>query len=264
MKSISARVILKRVDNQVLVIPATTSDKVLLTSYVDETEGKYVTIELKNSGPKKTFDQIKTAWALIDILFQSIWFKPPTKPQREQFYKEILNDYAQTGSIAKVPSLLHKGEEVALGMSEMDRQQLSRFIQYLISLLADSCDLDQTEQVSVVEIFKEWQEYKSSLEIDPEDCDDEGNFLSLDKWRCNHTVSFASGVGGDLDLAHIVSRGADEIHRDCCWNVMMLTHEEHMMQHKTGWNNFLEIYPHLRGRVERARRLAGKLALREV
>jgi hypothetical protein len=34
-----------------------------------------------------------------------------------------------------------------------------------------------------------------------------------------------------------------------------------MEQHMIGWDAFLQIYPHLRGRVERARRLAGKLEL---
>lgn len=264
MKSISVRVILRKVDDQVLVIPATASDKTLLDSYVSETEGKYVSVDLKSSGNKKTFDQVKTAWALIDVLFQSIWFKRPTESQRKQFYQEILSDYSQTGNADKIPSLLHKGTSVTIGMSDMDKKQLSKFIQYLISLIAESCDLEEAEQMAVVDIFKDWQEYKSSLEVDPEDCDEAGNFLTIDKWRAAHTVSFASGIGGDLDLAHIVSKGADEVHRDCCWNTMMLTHEEHMMQHRVGWNKFLEIYPHLRGRVERARRLAGKLALREV
>ena len=93
--------------------------------------------------------------------------------------------------------------------------------------------------------------------------DENGEMISIEEFRQRHPISFASGVGGALELAHIVSRGADEIHRDCCWNTMMLTPEEHRKQHQVGWNEFLKIYPHLRGRVERARRIAGKLALLE-
>ena len=65
-----------------------------------------------------------------------------------------------------------------------------------------------------------------------------------------------------LEVAHIVSRGADKEDIDEVWNLMMLTHYEHIeIMHKKGWNAFLEIYPHLRGRVKRARNLAGKLKL---
>jgi hypothetical protein len=45
------------------------------------------------------------------------------------------------------------------------------------------------------------------------------------------------------------------------WNWIALTPEEHADQHQRGWDGFLQIYPHLCGRVERARRLAGKLEL---
>jgi hypothetical protein len=38
-----------------------------------------------------------------------------------------------------------------------------------------------------------------------------------------------------------------------------MTPEEHEQQHRRGWDEFLMVYPHLRGRVERARRMAGKL-----
>jgi hypothetical protein len=40
-----------------------------------------------------------------------------------------------------------------------------------------------------------------------------------------------------------------------------MTPEEHEQQHRMGWDGFLRIYPHLLGKVERARRLAGKLKL---
>ena len=34
-----------------------------------------------------------------------------------------------------------------------------------------------------------------------------------------------------------------------------------LRQHRIGWDKFLDIYPHLRGRIDRARNLAGKLEL---
>mgnify|MGYP007070235973 CR=1 FL=1 len=133
----------------------------------------------------------------------------------------------------------------------------------MINLLSDCCDLNEEAQSDVKILFTEWQNYMSSLDTDPRDFDDEGNMLPIEEWRKKNSVSFASGIGGPLELAHIVSRGADEIHRDCCWNTMMLTHEEHMLQHQIGWTEFLKIYPHLLGRVNRARKIAHKIQILE-
>ena len=95
--------------------------------------------------------------------------------------------------------------------------------------------------------------------------DENGSYLSLQDWKERNNFSFASGISNKampLEVAHIVSRGADKEDIDEVWNLMMLTHYEHIeIMHKKGWNAFLEIYPHLRGRVERATNLAGKLKL---
>jgi len=45
------------------------------------------------------------------------------------------------------------------------------------------------------------------------------------------------------------------------WNWIALLPEEHEQQHRQGWDKFLQIYPHLQGRVNRARSLARKLEL---
>ncbi len=244
--------------NRYELIPVSYTDRKNLDLIIDDSDHKYLSVTVRKSRSSKTYQQIKTAWALIDILFQSMYFRRPTEAERKQLYQELLSEYSE-----RRESLLHKGQTVAVSFSEMTSRQMSVFIQNLINLLSDCCDLQQDEQSDVKILFEEWQMYMSSLEDDPRDYDENGNMLSLDEWRAKNSVSFASGLGGDLDLAHIVSRGADEIHKDCCWNTMMLTHEEHMMQHKIGWVEFLKIYPHLAGRVARARRIAHKLELME-
>jgi hypothetical protein len=55
-----------------------------------------------------------------------------------------------------------------------------------------------------------------------------------------------------------VSRGADAADIEMSWNWLALLPEKHAEQHRLGWDTFLRMYPHLRGRVARARRLAGK------
>jgi hypothetical protein len=82
--------------------------------------------------------------------------------------------------------------------------------------------------------------------------------VSEELWREKHPYSEASGQGGNIVRAHIVSRGADHPDIEKSWNWLALLDEEHKFQHQKGWDEFLSVYPHLRGRVERARRLAGK------
>lgn len=246
----------------VVLRPVTATDKVLFSNFYEQSQNKYVNITLKNDKGTKTYDQLKTAWALIGLTFQAIHYRKPNSSERRAFGNELVQELGD-----KIPSLLHEGEETSVSMSEMSKKQMSNFIRNLVYNLAENCDfgddLLKNAEISVKNIFLEWQTHKSTLDKDPDDYDDNGELLSMDEWRERHKISFASGVGGPLELAHIVSKGADEMHRDCCWNALMLTPAEHRMQHQKGWNEFLKIYPHLRGRVERARRIAGKLALLE-
>jgi hypothetical protein len=125
------------------------------------------------------------------------------------------------------------------------------------------CSLDHDTQSQVIDVLQEWEEWRGSIEIDPMDYSDHEctRLLTEEEWREKHQVSEASGRGGDIVRAHIVSRGADAADIEKAWNWTALLHEEHLEQHRLGWDQFLQIYPHLRGRVGRARKLAGKLDL---
>jgi hypothetical protein len=85
--------------------------------------------------------------------------------------------------------------------------------------------------------------------------------MPVEEWRAKRPYSEASGRTGDIVRAHIVSRGSDAADIEKTWNWIALLHSEHQQQHQIGWDAFLQIYPHLRGRVDRARRLAHKLEL---
>lgn len=260
MDSITIKAVLKYINGNYVIEPVTQADKVLIQRYADESQKKYLTVNLKNTIATKSYTQLKTAWALINLLFKSMYFRSPTKKELDEFYHDLLEAYAE-----RKPSLLNPNKTGPITFSEMSKRQLAQFIQQLVVLLAESCDLSLQDQYSAKEIFCEWKNFLSEQDQDYLDFYENGEMIPIDKWREMHKVSFASGLTAtdemQLDLAHIVTRGSDEVHRDCCWNTMMLTHEEHMKQHEIGWEAFLDLYPHLRGRVERARKLAGRLAL---
>jgi hypothetical protein len=116
----------------------------------------------------------------------------------------------------------------------------------------------------VQEVLEEWEAWRGGLETDCTDYTDreQTRTLAEEEWRAKRVYSEASGRGGPIERAHIVSRGADAADIEMSWNWIALTPDEHVDQHRRGWDEFLRIYPHLRGRVERARRLAGKLELK--
>ena len=104
--------------------------------------------------------------------------------------------------------------------------------------------------------------FRASQDVDPlQGTYDKGSVSATEKfWRERHRVSDASGKGGQIELAHIVSRGADCRFKDEPWNWLALTPQEHRgIQHQKGWDELLRIFPHLSGRVEHARNLAREM-----
>jgi len=60
---------------------------------------------------------------------------------------------------------------------------------------------------------------------------------------------------------HIVSAGSDIADYEQSWNWIRALRSIHKRQHDKGWSAVLKEYPHLKGKVERARRLAQKRGL---
>jgi hypothetical protein len=205
---------------------------------------------------KRTFKQNSTVWALVTAIFISMERRPPDEEEAYALYLDLLEEYAD-----KVPNRF--GGLRPVHISESNSMEGARFIDGLLYHLATMCELNMDTQASVIDVMQQWEEWRGSLDCDPVDYADLEctRLLTEAEWREKHRVSEASGRGGDIVRAHIVSRGADSPDIEKAWNWMALLHEEHIQQHQIGWDGFLQIYPHLRGRVERARKLAGKIEL---
>jgi hypothetical protein len=206
---------------------------------------------------KRTFKQNSSVWKLIECIWFSMEKEPPTEEEKYDLYLDLLEAYAD-----KTRNRI-TGKLRPIHISESNSMEGARFIDGLLYHLAAMCELNMDTQASVIDVMQQWEEWRGSLEIDPMDYSDRecSRLLTGKEWREKRLVSEASGRGGDIVRAHIVSRGSDALNIEKAWNWMALLHEEHMQQHEIGWDGFLQIYPHLRGRVERARRLAGKLGL---
>jgi len=218
----------------------------------------YLLIEFNLEHQKRTFKQNSTVWKLVEAIWLSMEKDPPTEEEKYSLYLDLLDAYAD-----KVKNKI-TGELRPVHISESNSIEGARFIDGLLYHLTTVVGgLEYNVQSTVIDVLYEWEKWRGGLEIDPTDYSDLecSNLLTEAEWRERHRVSEASGQGGTIERCHIVSRGADTADIEKSWNWLALTHEEHRMQHQRGWDEFLRIYPHLKGRVDRARRLAQKLEL---
>jgi hypothetical protein len=206
---------------------------------------------------RRTYKQNASVWELVTVIFQSGENRKPTEEEKYALYLDLLEVYAD-----KTPNKL-TGKLRPVHISESNSVEGARFIDGLLFHLATQCDLEYGLQATVQSVLQEWEEWKGGQDIDPSDYQDIGcsKMLTHAEWATKHPYSEASGRGGNIERAHIVSRGADSPDIEKAWNWIALLHEEHTQQHQLGWDAFLQIYPHLRGRVDRARNLAGKSEL---
>jgi hypothetical protein len=206
---------------------------------------------------KRTFRQNAAVWKLVAVIFESMEGRLPDEDEKYDLYLDLLDAYAD-----KVPNRI-KGGLRPIHISEANSLEGSKFIDGLLYHLAAECGLHPDLQATVQEVLQEWEAWRGGLEADPTDYADDKQTEPLTEleWRRKHVYSEASGRGGTIIRAHIVSRGADAADIEKSWNWIALLPEEHEKQHHIGWDSFLGIYPHLRGRVERARNMAGKLEL---
>ena len=213
----------------------------------------WVTLDLRYQD--RTAKQNNSVWVLIEAIWSSMEKHPPTEEDKYSLYLDLLEVYAD-----KVVNKI-TGELRPIHISEADSMEGARFIDGLLYHLSTMCDLKYGGDV--VDVLHQWELWRGMLEDDPIDFIDREctRLLTEAEWRERRRFSEASGQGGQIVLAHIVSRGSDAANIDKAWNWLALTHEEHMMQHRIGWEEFLRIFSHLRGRVNRARRLAQKVDL---
>ena len=246
----------RQFQNGCLLLPATEKDKQLLNSFCETLGNRYATVTANFSKNNKSYDQVKTVWALCTLLYQVNYDRIPTKIERDKMYDSLLDDFAP-----KEPDIRHPEKMVPIHLSRMSKMEAAQFINAIFNLIIENCDLTDKQQVSVRELFTEFKRETSTGVGNPCDYDEEGNLLSIDEWCERNNVSMASGVNdGTLQCCHILSRKHRPDLENCVWNMLRMTHYEHIeIQHRKGWKELLSIYPHLIPRVKAAYDMAHEL-----
>lgn len=252
LKKIAIRGVARECKSGYLILPATPQDKRIMDEFCNQVGNRYITVTASIQRGNKTYDQVKTVWALVSILCEAINGVKPTTDEADRIYNSLIDEYAE-----REVDIRHPKRTIPITLSKMSVAQADQFIQAIISEVFSCVQFDDNVQgnleVDVKEIFQQFEQHKGLLEKDPSDYDKDGNLLSVDEWAKSHNISMASGLMEGLEIAHIVTKAAAPQFRDCCWNFLRLTHYEHIeIQHRKGWHELLSIYPHLIPRVKRA------------
>lgn len=246
----------RQFNNGCLLLPATEGDKRILNSFCTTLGNRYATVTANFSKANKSYDQVKTVFALCTLLFEINYDRVPNSDELDRMYESLLREFAP-----KQPDLLNPEILVPIHLSKMSKMEAAQFINSIFNLIIENCDLTDKQQVSVRELFTKFKRETSVGEGNPCDYDENGNLLTIDEWCERNNVSMASGVNdGTLQCCHILSRKHRPDLENCVWNMLRMTHYEHIeIQHRKGWKELLSIYPHLIPRVKAAYDKAGEL-----
>lgn len=257
MNKISIRAIPRKFDNgSYLLLPATPIDKKSLDMFASSVSNKYVRINLTDINANKTFDQVRTIWALIDVLYEIEHGAKPTVRQASLTYAHLIEMYAPEADDPLDPS-----KKIKLTLSLMSKYEASVFINSIMNECLERMGKNPETSliVDVQDLFIEFIEWRGRQKKDPIDVDENGEWLSIDEWCERNTVSMASGSKEQVEVCHIISRGHRPDLTKCVWNLLRMTHYEHLsIQHAKGWQELLSIYPHLIPRVKAAYDRAGE------
>lgn len=234
-------------DNSIVLRPSDSRDLVPIRRLFkskkerEERSGREILLQCVIDAPfqKRTIKELNTAWKLISIIFESQFGRRGTDNELYELYEDLLPEYAE-----KTPCLLYPDRLRPVRLSEANTVQAATFIDGLIFHLCRYCDLKQDLQADVRTTIYEWETWRGKQKKD---------FtaeMTESEWRKRAVYSEASGIGSGIELHHMLTRGAHPELAGDPENWMALTHGEHMEFHDKGEAEFLEKYPHLRGRFE--------------
>ena len=209
--------------------------------------------EIDAAFQKRTFKQLRAVFKLVTVIFQSDSenHRKPTEEEKYSLYLDLLGLYAD-----KIPNR-YTGELRSIHISEANTMAGSHFIDGLMFHLATMCKLPNDLQATVRSVLYEWEIWRGTQEHDVNDD------RTISEMREYLVYSEASGRT-PVHFHHIVSRGACPAAIEKAWNILALTPDEHNFFHQQckTWDEFFDVYPHLRGRVEMAYRKCNELVQR--
>lgn len=211
----------------------------------EKRSGKEILVEatIDAAFQKRSFKQLNAVWKLVTIIFEAENGRKPSDEEKYECYCDLLDIYA--------PQRVNKrtGQLRRVHVSEGNTVEIAELIDGLLYHLATLCNLHPDLQADVRAVIYEYSMWRAKNQIE--------YLQTLEDVRQHIVWSEASGRRENLEIHHILSRGAFPQYTDCAWNLLVLTRDEHRFFHDHGWSMFLEKYPHLKEKVDLAFRKAG-------
>lgn len=203
--------------------------------------------EIDAAFQKRSFKQLGAIWILIEVIFESEnKGRKPLEQEKYDLYLDLLELYAD-----KIPNRYNNALR-SIHVSEQNTVAASHFLEGLLYHLTTLCNLNQDQESTVRSVLYEWEIWRGKQE---HDINDDRTVNDLKEY-----VKFSEASGRPYpEYHHIITRGACPAAIDKAWNLVALTHDEHMEFHNIGWDKFLEKYPHLRGKFEKAKKQCAEL-----
>jgi hypothetical protein len=165
---------------------------------------------------------------------------------------------------AVMPVLKNKynGKDYSKRTSDGNKRELSRCIEFALNWLA-TCDISDDIVIAMgkgmKQLWIEWYEWRYTQALDPL-LEDEME-MSWDEYREVHQVcelcSLPDLDGDPLERMHIVSGGSNISAYEYPWNWLHAHRSHHInVQHQNGWGPIEKEYPHIIGKLNRAREMA--------
>lgn len=243
-------------DNSIILRPSDSRDLIPIRKVFkskkdrEERSGLEILLRCEIDAPlqKRSIKELNTAWKLISIIYESMEHRRGTDEELYSLYEDLLTEYAE-----KTPCTLYPNRLRPVRLSEANTVQAATFIDGLIYHLCMLCDLKQDLQADVRMVIYEFEEWRGKQK------EDFTATMTESKWRERAVYSEASGIGTDIDLHHMMGKGAHEILRNDPENWIALNRVEHDEFHNEGEEKFLQKYPHLKGRFEHIHKKAASL-----
>ena len=109
-------------------------------------------------------------------------------------------------------------------------------------------------------LWESWYAWRYTQERDP--LFDAENEVGWEKYQELHPVCELCSLPGTdfdpLERMHIVSAGASKGIYEKPWNWLRAHHSHHALQHNEGWEIIEKSYPHIKGKIRRARLMEGE------
>lgn len=222
-----------------------------------------ISLDLETKYKTHTRASMNTFYGIIRFI---AWCEVGHKPKEEDMWWHI-EDAIERYAPEKKHPITGKMTKVRPGDPRLTTKEMSYMIQHTLNDLAQMDIPDMVMDAigpDMKKLWTAWYKWRyDELEDDPLFPDE--LTMEWEEYKEHNPVCEFSGVGhteeDPLERMHIVSGGSDPGDYEEPWNWIRAKHSIHQWQHNNGWQPILKVYPHMKGKIMRARQLAKKKGL---